>query len=350
MARPLRIELVGGWYHLTVRGNERKSIFRDDRDRGRFLELLEQWVRRYAVRLHAYVLMDNHYHLLAESLEPNLTRAMQWLGVSYTVWFNHRHNRVGHLFQGRYKAIVLEPDSAAWEVSRYVHLNPVRVKALGQGKRDRGLAAAGRSGPPDRRQVGRRLERLREYRWSSYRSYAGWAATPKWLTTSTVLRQAGGGGEGKRRQVYRRYVEEAVREGLAESPWERLEAQMLLGGAEFVRRMKGRAHGDVREQPQYKQIRARPGWEQIVAAVEREKGEKWEAFRDRHGDWGRDVALYLGREHGGMRLRELAEKAGGLDYSSVQVAVRRLTRRLVTDRRLKKTVNQMAIQLSDNET
>jgi hypothetical protein len=115
---------------------------------------------------------------------------------------------------------------------------------------------------------------------------------------------------------------------------ERLEAQVLLGGAEFVRRMRQRASGDLREQPQMKELRGRPGWSEVVRALEAVKGEKWEAFRDRHGDWGRDVGLYVARRRGGIRLRELARQAGGLDYSSVQVAVRRLQQRLEKDRKL----------------
>jgi REP element-mobilizing transposase RayT len=177
MARPLRIEMAGGWYHVTARGNERKRVFRDDKDRGHFLELLEEWVERFAVRPHAYVLMDNHYHLLVETTRPNLGAAMQWLQVSYTVWFNRRHGRVGHLFQGRYKAIVTEA-GAGWALSRYVHLNPVRVGALGLDKAARKLEGAGMGAKPDAALVRERLARLRGYRWSSYRAYVGLAEAP----------------------------------------------------------------------------------------------------------------------------------------------------------------------------
>ena len=110
MARPLRIERIGCWYHLTARGNERRDIFRDDKDRRHFLELLEEVVSMFAVRLHAYVLMSNHYHLLVEITEANLSRAIHWLNVSYTVWFNRRHGRSGHLLQGRFKSVVVEPE------------------------------------------------------------------------------------------------------------------------------------------------------------------------------------------------------------------------------------------------
>lgn len=352
MARPIRIEVAGGWYHVTARGNERRAIFRDEADRRRWLALGEEWVGRFGVRVHAYVLMDNHYHVLVETPEANLVRAMQWLQVSYTVWFNHRHRRVGHLFQGRYKAILVEADSAAWELSRDVHLNPVRVRGLGLDKTAQLRERVGVGTPPGARTVAERLERLRKYPWSSYHAYVGLADRPKWLTTHTVLQQ-GPGGRGsaaERRQTYRRYVEEAVRAGVAESPWQRLEAQLLLGGAEFVRRMKRRARGNAREQPQLKRLRGRPDFPQIVAAVERVKGEKWASFRDRHGDWGRDVVLYLARRRGGMRLRDLALAIGGVDYGSVQTAVHRLGRRLTQNQQLRTIVTRLETKLFDNET
>ena len=113
MARPTRIHAVGAWYHVTARGNERRAIFRGDQDRLHFLELLDEAVGRFGLCVHAYVLLDNHYHLLVETPLANLSVAMQWLGVSYTVWFNSHHRRAGHLFQGRFKAVVMEEGAAA---------------------------------------------------------------------------------------------------------------------------------------------------------------------------------------------------------------------------------------------
>jgi REP element-mobilizing transposase RayT len=348
MARPVRLEVAGGWYHLTARGNERKAIYWDTRDRWRFLELLEQWGKRFDLRLHAYVLLDNHYHLLVETAQPNLSRAMQWLGVSYTVWFNRRHGRVGHLFQGRYQAVLVEAGGAAWEVSRYVHLNPVRIAALGQGKRAQQLAAAGMDQVrPD--QVREALARLYRYRWSSYRAYVGLVRAPPWLTVAELLRQSGEGNWRVRRQAYRRGVEELIRQGVEPRPWESLTAGLLLGSREFVQGIKGSARGNPREQPSLRQLRSRPGWADVVAAVEVRKGEPWGLFRDRHGDWGRDLALYLGRRRGGLRLRELAEQVG-LDYSSVQVAVRRFALRLTRDAALRKIVRQLETQLYDDDS
>jgi putative transposase len=102
MARPVRIERPGGRFHGTARGNERKALFRDEADRFHFLTLLGELPERFGLNVHAYVLMDSHFHLLLETPEANLSRAMQWLSVSYSVWFNRRHDRVGHLFQGRF--------------------------------------------------------------------------------------------------------------------------------------------------------------------------------------------------------------------------------------------------------
>ena len=145
MARPLRIERAGGWYHVTGRGNERRPIYRDNRGREHFSELLAEMVARFGARVQAYLLMDNHYHLLLSAPELNLSQAMQWFQTSYSMWFNRKHGRVGSLFQGRFSAVVLEPGAFAHELSRYVHLNPVRLavdslRAFGGMGNERGLS------------------------------------------------------------------------------------------------------------------------------------------------------------------------------------------------------------------
>ncbi len=145
-----------------------------------FLEIVEEFSERFRLSVHAYVLMENHYHLLLQTREANLSRAMQWLGVTYTGRFNRRHRRSGHLFQGRFHAVVMEEGAAA-EVSRYVHLNPVRVGALRLGKAAQQRSRAGMIDKPDQDLVRQRLKRLGEYRWSSYRGYTGREAGPRWL-------------------------------------------------------------------------------------------------------------------------------------------------------------------------
>ena len=345
MARPLRVDVPGGWYHVTARGNERKAVFRDDEDRGRFLERVEELVERFELAVHGYVLMDNHYHLLVETPRANLSAVMQWLGVSYTGAFNRRHRRVGHLFQGRFRSVLLD-EAAVAEVSRYVHLNPVRVRGLGLNKAAQQQSRAGVGSKPDATLVRERLQRLRQYRWSSYRAYAGATCRPNWLTTQRVAQMV---GKLNRRETaataYRRFVETPLREGLLESPWERLQAGVLLGPADFVRRWRGRVTGDAREQPQFKRLRPQPVFTDVVRAVEQIKGEPWERFRDRYGDWGRDMVVYVARRHGGLRLRELAAVTGGLDYGSVAMASKRFGKRLLTDRSLRQHYQRIKTQL-----
>ena len=326
MARPLRMERAGAWHHVTARGNERRAIYRDEKDRAHFCQLLGETVKVFAWRLHAYVLMENHYHLLVETPEPNLGRGMQWLNTSYSVWFNRRCQRVGHLFQGRFKSIVVDPAGWALALSRYVHLNPVRVGGLGLDKSARQRDRVGVGGKPAVKEVQGRVNRLRGYRWSSYRAYVGLAKAPSWLRCERIL-ELGGGRQQRARVSYRRYVEAAIRQGLGESPWENLRAQTALGGAEFARRVAG-GLGLARRNSRRRRELARPTVAQIIAAVEEVKGEKWERFRDRHGDWGRDMVFYLGRKDWAVKLRELGDCAGGTEEMAVSVAARRFAQRV----------------------
>jgi putative transposase len=332
MARPLRIETPGGWYHVIARGNERKAIYRDHRDRRHFLGLLAEIVARYRVRLHCFVLMDNHYHLLLELSEANLSRAVQWLNVSYSVWFNRRHGRSGHLFQGRFKSVVVSPEEWAWELSRYLHLNPIRIQRLGMSKTDRPGQRAGLSPAPDGAQVRERLARLRQYRWSSYRCYLGLEPALAWLECQTVL-GLGGGRETERRRRYREYVETAVREGLAKSPWESVREQAVLGGAEFLARLRPAVRGNEQEQRGARRLLAqRPSFDEVIGAIERVKGSKWAEFRDQYGDSGRDMALYLGRRLCGLKLAELARLVELRNYGVVATNAKRYEQRLQGDR------------------
>ena len=346
MARPLRIQIEGGRYHVTGRGNERKPIFRDDRDRKMFLEVLGELPERFGTRLHAYVLMDNHFHLLLETPQANLSRVGQWLNGTYTVRFNHRHRRRGHLLQGRFGSVLIEDQAGLQAVGRYVHLNPVRVMRLGLSKEQRSIQRAGTGGRPRAEVVRKRLEALRSYRWSSYRAYAGYEKTPDWLWTQELGGLSGGGTPKERRRALRAYTEEAVREGRLASPWEDLVAGVVLGSEEFAREAMKGVRLDQREQRAVQALEGRIEWEEIVKAVEREKGEGWMEFRDRYGDWGRDVALWLGRTAGRMRLQELADKVGGVDYTAVSAAVRRVRRGLAGGAPYRAAVERLKAQLS----
>ncbi len=162
MARPLRIEFPGALYHVTARGNAQRDLFLDDEDRERFLSVLDRVVSRFHLLLHAYCLMDNHYHLLLETPEANLSKAMRQINGVYTQAFNRRHGKVGHVLQGRFKAILVDRDRYLLELCRYVVLNPVRARITRK---------------PD------------TYRWSSYRASAGLAPVRPFLTTDWLLSQ-----------------------------------------------------------------------------------------------------------------------------------------------------------------
>ena len=203
MARPLRLEFPGAIYHLTGRGNARQKIFFSDADRQLFLDTLAAVVGRYGWICHAYCLMANHYHLLVETSKPNLSLGMRQLNGIYTQAFNRRHQRVGHLFQGRFKAILVEEESYLLELCRYIVLNPIRVKGNVQPS---------------------------TWKWSSYRATAGLASAPEFLTTDWVLRQFG----KNRTQAQKRY-REFVREGLESRPWEALQGQIYLGSEAFIK-------------------------------------------------------------------------------------------------------------------
>lgn len=203
MARPLRIEFPGAVYHLTSRGNARQDIVMDDRDRVQFFSLLAQVVDRYGWLCHAYCLMDNHYHLLVETPQPNLSLGMRQLNGRYTQMYNRRHERVGHLFQGRFTAILVEKEAYLLELCRYVVLNPVRANMV---------------------------THPRLWSWSSYRAAVGETAAPAWLTTDWVLGQFGV-RVGPAQARYRTFVAEG-RGG--PRPWEQLMGQIYLGSEDFV--------------------------------------------------------------------------------------------------------------------
>lgn len=349
MARPLRIERPGGRYHITTRGNERKSIYRDDHDREHFVGLLAEVAERHRLKVHCFVLMDNHFHLLVETPEANLSKAMQWLNVSFSVWFNRRHQRAGHLFQGRFKAIIVEDDAGWQELARYVHLNPVRVAGLGLDKGHRIAAREGAGPAPTPQIVAERLRTLRQWRWSSYPAFAGYRAAPSWLEREPVARLCGGRTEQEQQTAFRRYTEEAVQQGVLEPPWSRLVAGVVLGTEAFAQRLRQELIGDRREQTEVRKLeRGADGenWIQIVQAVERSKGESWEEFHLRHGDWGRDAALWLGRRRG-LSLRQLGQSAGGIDYSAVSRAVARFEKRMEREPKLMSTMEEIRKQMSN---
>ena len=340
MARQLRHHTAGGWYHITTRGMGRRAIFGDDRDREHFIELLEGMVGRYGVVLHAYVLMENHYHLLIETPAGNASRALQWLNLSYSMWYKAKRNHAGPLFQARFKSIPVDGEGSwALTCSVYIHLNPVRVKTLGLGKEERKREKAGLL-PKEatREQVQARLAKLRSHRWSSYPAYAGYAPRPEWLTCEAVWRRAGAGKDRDAKADYRRYLEEYLRQGIGEGAFARITAAVAIGGTAFIEGLRKKIPKHAGGETNARAWRRLLPFGEVVRAVEAVKGEPWAAFADRQGDWGRDLALHVGRMRCGLTLKELGHHAGGMGIQAVSKACGRMGDRLKTDKGLQRAL------------
>ncbi|THJ12980.1 MAG: addiction module toxin RelE [Nitrospira sp. CG24C] len=266
MARPLRIEYPGAVYHVTSRGNARLDIATDDRDRAAFLTVLSHVIDRYGWLCHAYCLMDNHYHLLLETPQPNLSLGMRQLNGRYTQAFNRRHRRVGHLFQGRFTAILVEKEAHLLELCRYVVLNPVRARMV----------------PHPRR-----------WTWSSYRGTAGEIAGPVWLTTDWLLGQFG----ARQRDAQRRYREFVAEGREGPRPWEQLQGQIYLGSEEFI--AQHQPDRVLREIPRRQTQTTRPP---LHAVFQRRGGEARQ--------------IYVAYRQYGYRLAEIADHLG-VHYATV---------------------------------
>lgn len=277
MGRPLRIEYPGALYHITSRGNEKRDIFLKDKDRRKFLSILEDYHDRYRILIHCYSLMKNHYHLVLETPLGNLLKVMHGINSAYTGYFNREYERVGHLFQGRYRAIVVDRDAYLLELSRYVHLNPVRA----------GLA-----------------DRPEKYRWSSYLGYIRKREEVPWIDYRLVLSQCGGGRKRIRRE-YKRFVERGYEEN-AGSPLSGLYCQVMLGTEGFVERVKGFVRGKAvsEEIVERSQLKDRPGAEEILRLVAEKYGEEPGALRRRgRNKEARKVGIYVMKRYSGLSNR-----------------------------------------------
>jgi putative transposase len=346
MARSLRIDVPDGWYHVFNRGVERRQIFPDERSNLHFLELLGCLPSRFGVRIHGYVLMGNHYHLQLQTPQANLSRVMQWLNLSYGAWFNRRWQRTGPLVQGRFKAILHEPENTALIINRYIHLNPVRVKALGghearPGAEDQPEA---RGLGPSRELVKARVEALNSYRWSSYPVYAGRAGNPGWLTTGSIYRFFGGHTLHSLRGAYRRQVEEMAALGQLETDWRAsIKATVLLGSDKFIQKMLGALKGDRREQTGLRaKERLSLDWPKITNAIREVWGEEWDTLTAARGNGALAAAFFLGQRYAGLRLGEMGELGGGLNYPAVNAAIVRFEKRLKIDQELRKKLKKAA--------
>ncbi len=348
MARPLRILVPGGWYHVVNRGNRKEALFLDDDDRRCFLGLVGGMPERFGLEVHAYVLMENHYHLLVRMPEANLSDAIRWLQVSYGGRFNRAHGLHGHMFQGRFKAALIQQDADVSEVARHMHLNPVRVEGLGLEKGDPRWVKASDAADPGAERIARRLERLEEYRWSSWRAYLGKDPRPEWLETGFIGRSTGGRSREERVAALLRYTESPVRQGRIESPWDRLIAGVVLGEESYARSILDGAKLDPSEQREARSA-ARIGrvtWADVVQATEVVMGRPWAEVAEVHGDWTRDGALHVAVQHGRLRLSDVQREVPGLKYQAAAQAVRRFRSQLAEDPARQRFVERLRREMS----
>ena len=275
MARPLRLEFAGALYHITSRGDRREAIYEDDDDRLTFLSVLERVCDTYNWVCYAYCLMDNHYHLLIETPDSNLSKGMRQLNGMYTQTFNRMNNRVGHVFQGRYKAILVEKDSYLLELSRYIVLNPVRANMVRSAK---------------------------EWPWSSYRSTVGAVKGLSCLNTEWLL-----AAFAKRKSVAIEKYKQFVAQGTGQlSPSDMLRKQMYLGSDKFVEEMQALIDGD-KELSEIPSSQRRPAPKPLA--------EYKNASEDRN------TAIISAYKSGGYTLKEIGDYFG-LHYSSVSGIIR----------------------------
>ena len=348
MSRPLRILVAGGWYHIVSRGNRREALFLDDADRRRFLALMAELPERFRLEIHAFVLMDNHYHLVLRTPEANLSHAIRWLNVSYSSRFNWAHRQVGHVFQGRFKAVVIQETKGVCEVARYVHLNPVRIGGLGLGKAEQRRARVVGTGDPGSALVTQRLELLRNYAWSSWRAYSGAEPQPAWLETDVIGAGCGGRGRTAQKAALQEYTEAPIRQGGVASPWGQLFGGWVLGDADYAQELLRRTGANPDEQTEARRVRrgGRVDWKTLISAAETVLGRKWPAMLSGHGDWGRDGLLHVATRHGGYRLAELLQEIPGLKYQAAAQGIRRFRLGLAADPAKARFVTRLQQELS----
>ena len=314
MARQIRIEYPGAFYHVFSRGNQKQPVFLSDDDRYFFLNCLRKACEKYGVIVHAYCLMLNHFHLIMETPLGNLSNMMHFLITKYTVYFNKKHKRQGHLFQGRYRSVLVEAVGYAKELSRYVHLNPVRA----------GL-----------------VSRPEDYTWSSFLCYLGVNRPEGWLETAVVLKLFSDDPQ-MARKTYQAFVSHAI----GKEPLDRIRNSVktgVLGSEEFIARIK-RTYltEDIekpdREKPQLKRLVRRPEMSRIFSASELCLGPRNKLLIP--------IAIFISHKNASYRLRELAEFFS-LSISGVANACKRAQAAMLGNAALVRAVEQIEQEIKE---
>jgi putative transposase len=280
MARQLRLEFPGALYHLTARGNAGQAIFADDQDRLRFLDMLAKEIAQQRWRCYAYCLMDDHYLLLIETPEPNLSRGMRRLNGLYTQSFNRRHHRGGHVFQGRFKSILIDKESYLREIARDIVLNPVRTQ---------------------------RVRTPEAWPWSSYAATVGRQPAPAWLAVGDVL-ELFARNVGTAQRAYQRFVRDGIR---GSSPWEEVRGQIFLGSESFLKRMAKLLRGKpVANVPLAQTLPMRPTVKQVLQHVQAVYGVSPKTLFRRTDAEAYHCAAWLLRRVANEPLKTVADRFG----------------------------------------
>lgn len=323
MARPLRIEYPGAFYHVLHRGNEGKDIFKSNRDREKFLEYVGKAVERYDIKIHSYCLMSNHYHLLIETPHPNLSQAIKWINVCYAAYFNRRRRRSGHLFQGRFKAVVIDADEYLKHLSRYIHLNPIRAGMV---------------------------DHCKDYPWSSYPVFGGYVKACEWLETDWLLSLF----SQSRKMAMERYREfvEAVQNETIENPSKDIVSGVILGGSEFINWIKSNflsKDPDYKEKPQLRSFKPGLTFDDLIPAICDEYACTREIIlqKGKKGNIARDVAIYLSREMTGESGVALG-RCFGISGAGVTVRHGIIAEKIKKDHKLRRQINGIKRAIINN--
>lgn len=318
MARPIRIEFEGAVYHVTSRGNERRKIFYSKKDYEKFKEYVGEAKEKYRFILHGYVLMTNHYHLLIETPEKNLSKIMHHINSSYTTYTNVKRKRSGHLFQGRFKAIVVDKDSYLLELSRYLHLNPVRAKIA---------------------------ERPEDYPYSSYKTYI--LAQGEALVTRSTILEMFTTKEAEARKRYKTFVEASIGEDV-ESPMKKVYGGMILGGESFIKDVLGKIEEGQLEKEAVshrKALRAPYGAETVLQAVCKHYGISQDEVTSASGGEARKVCVYLMKKHTTAHTREIGDLLH-MRYAAAAKMYQRFAKELAKDEDLRRVIEVVGKRLS----
>ncbi len=309
MARPLRIQYPGALYHVTCRGIERRKIYMDDKDRFKFLALLSESLENYQVLLHSFILMSNHFHLLIQTRKANCSEFMRHFNICYTGWFNWRHDRCGNLYQGRYKAYLVDIESYLLEVSRYLHLNCVRTRRVRSSEyRDRWRCA-------------------KDYKWSSLAGYVSVRQSISLVNYDLILPMVGS------RRAYRDFMLDGLKHDMVD-PFKKVRNGIILGDDDFAEEVKQYLkRASCREQPSYRDI-ITPVLEPdvVLGILEREYRISEESIRQRGANGVlRGIVAELLYKYCEITQAQIGGFLGDIDYMSVSQLRRRLKERMSED-------------------